>query len=115
MAFRWIRRWVRRSSRPINQDLAHIWKRRLSLAYGILAWNALAVVGYAMYTGKRDWAQYHGLETDKSRPGRQLSVSPTSGMLITSTFSRLLLTTDGHPKSDSPQIRWLEKDRRIRD
>lgn len=47
---------------------ADYWKRRLSLAYGFLAWNALALVLYSAYQGKRDWAAYHGLEIDNSPP-----------------------------------------------
>lgn len=69
MPFSWLRRWVRRSTKPIDYNTAGAWKKRLSLAYGILAWNALAFVGYAIYNGKRDWAEYHGMETDKSTPG----------------------------------------------
>lgn len=73
MPFRWLRRMVRRSSKPIDYDVAATWKRRLSLAYGILAWNALAFVGYACYNGKRDWAEYHGLEVEKGSPGESLT------------------------------------------
>ena len=69
MPFRFIRRWVRRTSKPINVPTAELWKRRLSVAYGFLAWNALAMVGYAWYKGKRDWAEYYGLETSKDSPG----------------------------------------------
>jgi hypothetical protein len=87
----WLRRLVRRNTKPIPQPIAHVWKRRMALAYGFLAWNALAViiklmtkvifpyvylfqvVVYAVYNGKRDWAEYHGLETTKLSPGKYLS------------------------------------------
>lgn len=68
---RWLRRWIRRSTRPIEHDKADFWKRRLSLAYGFLAWNAFAVVAWSMYNGKRDWAAYHGLEVERSSPGNE--------------------------------------------
>lgn len=70
MSFRWLRKWVRRTSKPIPEPVAQLWKRRLSLAYGILAWNAIAVVAYAAYNGKRDWAAYHGLEAEPGSPGK---------------------------------------------
>lgn len=68
MVFQWIRRAVRRNTRPIPLADADRWKKRLSLAYGFLAWNALAFVGLAMYNGRRDWAEYHGLEMQKGSP-----------------------------------------------
>jgi len=71
--FRWVRRWVRRSSKPIPLPVADQWKRRLSIAYGILAWNALAVVFYSCYQGKRDWATFHGLDTEGGSPAEQFS------------------------------------------
>lgn len=66
---RWLRRFVRRNTKPISVDQSHLWKRRLSIAYGILAWNALAVVIYAGYNGRRDWAEFHGIPADKRTPG----------------------------------------------
>lgn len=69
MTIQWLRRLVRRNTRPIDMSTADLWKRRFSLAYGFLAWNAFAMVGYAIYSGKRDWAEYHGLESDKGSPG----------------------------------------------
>lgn len=120
MVFRWLRRWVRRSSRPIDIDTAHMWKRRLSLAYGILAWNALAFVGYAMYNGKRDWAAYHGIQSENQSPGKpatnmcstkSLAVYPLSR----DSFSALLLGSDGHTESQSSSLRRIQKEGRIRD
>ena len=67
---RWLRRFIRRSTKPIPMHVADVWKRRLSLTYGFLAWNAIAVIGYAMYQGKRDWAAYHGLEVEQGGPGK---------------------------------------------
>lgn len=66
----WLRRWIRRSMKPISQDTAHITKKKLSIAYAFFAWNALAIVGYNMYNGKRDWAAYHGLEQESGSPGK---------------------------------------------
>lgn len=50
---RWLRRLIRTNTRPVPRVTADIWKRRLSLAYGFFAWNALAVVAYAVYSGRR--------------------------------------------------------------
>lgn len=66
----WLRRWIRRSMKPMPHDFAHSSKKKLSLAYAFFAWNALAVVGYAMYNGKRDWAAYYGLEQEPGSPGK---------------------------------------------
>lgn len=50
--------------------VAHDMKKKLSLAYAFLAWNAFAIVAYAIYSGKRDWAAYHGLEVEQGTPGK---------------------------------------------
>lgn len=44
--FPWFRRWVRRNTRPIPEPDAVKWRRRLSLAYAAIAWNAFGLVFY---------------------------------------------------------------------
>ncbi|KAK9880521.1 hypothetical protein WA026_011760 [Henosepilachna vigintioctopunctata] len=63
--FKFLRNIIRRHTRPIPEDNASKWKRRLSLAYMILAWNAFGLVCYQIYIGKSDWAEYHGLKTEE--------------------------------------------------
>lgn len=70
MPLQWMRRWIRRSTKPIPVTKAEMWKRRLSIAYAFFAWNAIAIVGYSFYKGKGDWAAYHGLPVDKASPGK---------------------------------------------
>ncbi|GAB0088269.1 uncharacterized protein DMENIID0001_026640 [Sergentomyia squamirostris] len=62
--FRWLRRYVRRNTRPIPMTTAEKWKDRLSLGYMFLAWNAFGVVCYAIYKGKVDWVKYHGIKDE---------------------------------------------------
>jgi len=88
---RWLRNLIRRNTRPIAHNTAHIWKKRLSIAYGFIAWNAICLVGYSMYKGKRDWAAYHGLEVDQSPPSVQFSRMmdiPKAKVLRYSGFSK---------------------------
>lgn len=73
MTIQWLRRLIRRNTKRIDEPTADFWKRRLSIAYGFLAWNAFALVCYAFINGKRDWAAYHGLEVDKASPGNSTS------------------------------------------
>lgn len=66
---------VRRNTRPMPFGMAHTWKKRLSIGYAILAWNALGFVLYAAFTGKADWAKSHGLKTQEEcemRPGKSI-------------------------------------------
>ncbi|XP_059616347.1 uncharacterized protein LOC132261520 [Phlebotomus argentipes] len=62
--FNWLRRLIRRNTRPIAHNTAETWRNRLSLTYMFLAWNAMGVVCYAIYNGKLDWAKYHGLKEE---------------------------------------------------
>lgn len=64
MIHKWWYRFVRKRTRPIPEDVAVLWKRRLSIAYGLLAWNAFGIVAYSAYKGKADWAHYYGIKTD---------------------------------------------------
>ncbi|CAO1429207.1 unnamed protein product [Diamesa hyperborea] len=70
---KWLRRIIRRSTRPIPFSTADVWKRRLSIFYGVLAWNAFGFVCFAMYKGKRDWAEYHGLNQEQGTPAQSFS------------------------------------------
>lgn len=63
--FRWLHKYIRRRSKPIPEDVAVLWKRRLSIAYGILAWNAFGLLVYSIYQGKADWPHYYGLKSDE--------------------------------------------------
>uniref|UniRef100_A0A1L8DC66 Uncharacterized protein n=1 Tax=Nyssomyia neivai TaxID=330878 RepID=A0A1L8DC66_9DIPT len=62
--FPWVRRYIRRNTKPIPFVTAETWKNRLSLGYAFLAWNAFGFVCYAMYKGKTDWAKYHGVQDE---------------------------------------------------
>nr|CAD7601106.1 unnamed protein product [Timema genevievae] len=62
--FKWLRRLMRRHTRPIPQPKANQWRNRLSIAYALLAWNAFGLVCYMVYTGRKDWAKYYGLKTE---------------------------------------------------
>lgn len=73
----WWHRFVRRRTKPIPVDQAILWKRRLSIAYGLLAWNAFGILVYMVYTGKGDWAHYYGIKTDEEKaipPGKLLII-----------------------------------------
>lgn len=69
MTFWWLRRLIRSNTKPIERTRAESHKRTLSLAYMFFAWNAIAIVCYNMYNGKKDWAEYHGIPVDKTSPG----------------------------------------------
>ncbi|XP_044744798.1 uncharacterized protein LOC123306742 [Coccinella septempunctata] len=63
--FPFIRRIIRRHTKPIEEDTAALWKKRLAVGYMLLAWNAFGFVCYQMYQGKLDWAAYHGLKSEE--------------------------------------------------
>lgn len=70
--FKWLRKLVRRNMRPIEYTHALAWRDRLSIAYAVVAWNAFGMVCYMVYTGRNDWAKFHGLKTaedDLMSPG----------------------------------------------
>lgn len=62
--FFWLRRFIRKNTRPIPINTAGEWKKRLAFVYMVLGWNALGIVCYAAYMGKLDWARYHGLKSE---------------------------------------------------
>lgn len=65
MIHKWWHKFVRKRTKPIDEHTAVLWKRRLSIAYGLFAWNAIGLVIYSAYKGKADWANYYGLKTDE--------------------------------------------------
>ena len=67
--FNWLRRLVRRNTKPIAVPTAESWKMRLSLVYMFFAWNAFGFVIYQFYLGKGDWAKHHGVPAEEGRPG----------------------------------------------
>lgn len=62
---KWLRNFVRRNTAPLPMGLAHTWKKRLSVGYAFLAWNAFGFVLYAIFTGRADWAKAAGLKTEE--------------------------------------------------
>ncbi|KAH9639218.1 hypothetical protein HF086_014082 [Spodoptera exigua] len=65
MIYKWWHRFVRKRTKPIPEETAVLWKRRLSIAYGLIAWNAFGLVVYNVYKGKADWAHYYGIKSDE--------------------------------------------------
>lgn len=69
---RWVRRFVRKYTKPIPGDKAQLWKKRLAISYAIIAWNAFGFVLYYMMTERADWPLFYGLKTEEEaqvRPG----------------------------------------------
>lgn len=69
----WLRRLIRRNTKPIPVQSAQVWKNRLSVIYALVAWNAFGCVLYMIYKGKKDWADYYGYKSDEDKqlsPGR---------------------------------------------
>lgn len=75
MIHRWWHKFIRKRTKPIPEDVAVLWKRRLSVAYGLLAWNAFGVLLYSAYHGKADWAHYYGLKSDEEKAKRPGTLS----------------------------------------
>lgn len=75
--FKWLRRQVRKHTRPIPFNTAEVWKRRLSLAYAIIAWQSFGLVCYLFYTGRSDWAKTLNLKSEEESmlsPGNVLYI-----------------------------------------
>lgn len=68
---KWLRRLVRRNTNPIPELQAAVWKRRLSVAYAVVAWNAFGFVCYMVFSGRSDWAQYYGYKTEDEKKESQ--------------------------------------------
>lgn len=75
--FKWLRRQIRKHTTPIGIDRAELWKKRLSLGYAILAWQAFGLVCYLFYTGRGDWAKSQGLKSEE-----EMMLSPGKSSLI---------------------------------
>lgn len=69
--FKWLRKLVRRNTNPIEHSKAIFWKEKISIGYMLIAWNAFGLVCYMVYSGRADWAKYHGVKSDE-----QLKMSP---------------------------------------
>ncbi|KAL4715065.1 hypothetical protein ACJJTC_014412 [Scirpophaga incertulas] len=70
MFFKWLHSFVRSRTKPIPEDIALQWKKRLGIIYGLIAWNAFGFVVYSIYKGKADWAHYYGLKSDEEKATR---------------------------------------------
>lgn len=67
----WLKRFIRNNTQPIPETTAETWKKRLTIVYVFVAWNACGLVAYLTYQGKGDWAKYYGL-----KPEEDLKLSP---------------------------------------
>lgn len=65
--FQRLMKFIRNNTTPIPEDKASTWKRRLSVVYFLICWNAFGLVCYQVYSGKSDWAAYHGLKSDAEK------------------------------------------------
>ena len=74
---KWLRRLVRKYTRPIAQDRASTMKSKLSLVYMLFAWNAFGLVCYMLYTGRKDWAHFYGFKSDE-----ELAIPPGKLVLL---------------------------------
>lgn len=81
---KWLRRFVRRHTNPIPEHRADLWKRRLSIGYAILAWQAFGIVCYMVYTGRNDWAKYYGYKSEE-----EAALSPAQNLRSTSKWKAL--------------------------
>lgn len=93
---KWLRRFVRRHTNPIPEHRADLWKRRLSIGYAILAWQAFGLVCYMVYTGRNDWAKFYGYKTEEElalSPAQQfakhIKVEGTGKIIRISGFSKV--------------------------
>ncbi|XP_068159221.1 uncharacterized protein [Drosophila tropicalis] len=93
---KWLRRFVRRNTNPIPEQRAELWKRRLSLGYAILAWQAFGFVCYMVYTGRNDWAKYYGYKTEQDAAlspaqqfARHIKVEGTGKIIRYSGFNKV--------------------------
>ncbi|KAH8240260.1 hypothetical protein KR026_001243 [Drosophila bipectinata] len=93
---KWLRRMVRRHTNPIPEHRAEMWKRRLSIGYAILAWQAFGLVCYMVYTGRNDWAKFYGYKTEEDLAlspaqqfARHLNVEGTGKIIRLSGFKKV--------------------------
>lgn len=88
LKLKWLRRFVRKNTNPIEYAKAVFWKEKLSLGYMLLAWNAFGLVCYMVYSGRADWAQYYGV---KSAEDMRLSPGKVSALVQMCTNEMKLL------------------------
>jgi hypothetical protein len=62
--FKWLRHLIRRHTSHIPVNKASSIKKKLSVVYMLLSWNAFGVVCYMIYTGRADWARYYGYKSE---------------------------------------------------
>ncbi|XP_012285303.1 uncharacterized protein LOC105702368 [Orussus abietinus] len=48
----WLRRWMRRNTRPITKENAEYWKGKLSIVYAICAWHIFGFTIYGLINSK---------------------------------------------------------------
>lgn len=102
--FMWLRRFIRRHTKEIPYTTADTWKKRLSVIYMLVAWNAFGVVCYSIYQGKGDWAKYYNLKsTDELNltPGNYFKLQVTRN--FGDSFSARMGENPQHKKSYSHQ------------
>lgn len=97
---KWLRKLVRRNTKPIEYGSALAWRDRLSIGYAILAWNAFGMVCYMVYTGRNDWAKHHGLKSEE-----ELSMSPGKWVYLEYFRGSDYITKHGCLPINSPTIR----------
>jgi hypothetical protein len=52
---------------PVSENKAWTTREKLSVFYAIVAWHALALVGYQLYMGNKHWPATLGVETTDSK------------------------------------------------
>ncbi|XP_046402093.1 uncharacterized protein LOC124168038 [Ischnura elegans] len=102
----WLRRFFRRRMNPVPVDKAHMWKRRLSLTYMFISWNAFGLVIYMMATGRSDWAKYYGYKSESEgniSPGRQWARTLNIENAKVLKLSGLSLVEEDTGEGDKPE------------
>lgn len=64
-----VRRFVRKHTKPIPEEKALKWKKKLSAVYIFFSWNALGFVMYEMYKRKENPENYKNGKFDKLSSG----------------------------------------------
>ncbi|KAF5292830.1 hypothetical protein FQA39_LY13875 [Lamprigera yunnana] len=62
---KWLRRLIRKHTKPIAPFQAALWKQRVSIAYALFAWTAFGYVIYNVVNGKSDWGKYYNLKSEE--------------------------------------------------
>lgn len=83
---KWLRKLVRRNTRPIEHRHAFAWRDRLSIAYALVAWNAFGMVCYMAYSGRNDWAKFHGLKSAEEQRLSSCELCAENGVVIARSF-----------------------------